>query len=301
MTAAIMTLTLSELMFPTSKEGWIAHVKAVSELLRCSGPGAFVRSPYHKLFTGFRTLILTEAILSRKRTFLELHEWQDVPFQQTIASSLQRLLSCAVGLPSLLQRADGLKRSTPDEAVSMAKEIILTLFATLQRLQEWEQSYQSSLDGPLFWLKTTGGVSPVGISAKPAYTPVLWFPSVITGTACVFLWAFKIICLTEMEKLMSLYKIPWSHTPLDDRLVRQSWDNPLELSVKICQSMAYFLDDTMQFYGPGAAMFPFRIARGTLCSYQDQVADQWELCVHINNRLSQKGFYIEPLHVNVRV
>ncbi|KAE8378003.1 hypothetical protein BDV26DRAFT_292605 [Aspergillus bertholletiae] len=300
-TAAIMTLTLSELMFPTSKHGWIAHVKAVSELMRHSGPAAFVAPPCHKLFVGFRALILTEAILSRTWTFLELPEWQNVPFQQSGPSSLQRLLSCAVSLPSLLQQVDRLKDSTPDEAQCVARDTLSALYITLQRLEKWEKFYHSSCQSPLYWLETSRGAHSGGTSTRSTYTGALSFPNVVTATSCIFLWAFKIVCLTEMDQLMTLYNIPRSDICLDSHLAHQLRDHSLDLSVKICQSMAYFLDDTMKFYGPGAAMFPFSIAYGTLYSYRDELADQVELCMHINGRLSQKGFYIEPLYVKVRL
>jgi hypothetical protein len=48
-----------QVMNPASKHGWVAHVKGVGELMQRHGPVAHVSGIAHKLFVGFRPLLVS--------------------------------------------------------------------------------------------------------------------------------------------------------------------------------------------------------------------------------------------------
>jgi hypothetical protein len=242
-------------------------------------------------------LQLIEAILSRKPTFLELHEWQNVPFQQHFPSPMQRLLSCAAVLPSLLQKADFIKRIPSQDCFAATREVVLALTEVLEALQQWEQSYKSSSRGPLYWPKPIRDADPCDANT---FRPPFWFPNATTATALIHFWAFQVICLTQIEQLEVLYEIPRGCTGLDNCPTIQILEGPIDFSVKICQSMGYFLEDQMKIYGPAAAIFPFQIAYETLFLYLRQCTEQTKMCEHIIFRFSQKGFDVKPPALKVR-
>lgn len=62
---AILIGVALQVMVPTSKEGWMAHVRGVGELMRLSGPKVFSSGVPYKLFVGFRPLLVSEALYIR--------------------------------------------------------------------------------------------------------------------------------------------------------------------------------------------------------------------------------------------
>ncbi|KAE8143970.1 hypothetical protein BDV38DRAFT_5513 [Aspergillus pseudotamarii] len=286
--AAIMSLTLAELVMPTSQKGWIAHVRAVGEIMRIIGPDQFTVSTAHRLFVGFRPIILIEAILSRTPTFLELNEWQSVPFQKHFPSPMQQLLSCAAVLPSLLQQTDSVKQVPPQNSVAERREVALALTKILMNLQQWELSYKNSFREPLYWPKSKGATS--GDTSIQSF----WFPNALTATALIHSWAFQIICRAQIDQLEGLNRVPRGFGDLDTGSTFQILEGPVDFSIRICQSMDYFLDDQMKIYGPAAAIFPFQIAYETLLLYLRPYSNQVKVCKAIIVRFSQKGFDVKP-------
>jgi len=95
---------------PTPAKGWSSHVKGAGELSRSPRPDVRSDGINHKLFIGFRPLIVRiydftsrqeimltdieqvlEAFDSRKATFLTLRDWQVRPFHLHAPSDMQDL------------------------------------------------------------------------------------------------------------------------------------------------------------------------------------------------------------------
>ncbi|KAI3011150.1 hypothetical protein CBS147346_1351 [Aspergillus niger] len=61
-----MCLCLAEWLVPTSREGWIAHIRGIGRMMEMCGPESFARPVSHQLFIGFRPLVILEACISRQ-------------------------------------------------------------------------------------------------------------------------------------------------------------------------------------------------------------------------------------------
>ncbi|RAH76251.1 hypothetical protein BO86DRAFT_373247 [Aspergillus japonicus CBS 114.51] len=287
--AAIMSLTLAELMMPTSPQGWRFHVRAVAELVRKLGPDHFITSTAHRLFVGFRPLILIEAILSRSPTFLGLQQWQSVPFQKHFQSPMQRLLGYAAVLPSLLHQADAAKLIPAQQGVAEVQAVTQALTKLLKELRQWVLSYQNLFRGPLYWTKPK--------DRKSSYVSLLplCFPNALAATALIHCWTFQIICLTQLDEIGVLSKHSQHCGDFHDVFPLRIPKDPVDICVKICQSMDYFLEDNMKVYGPAAAIFPFQIAYRTLLLYSDPQSDQIKTCNVVISSFHQKGFDVGKL------
>lgn len=230
---------------------------------------------------------LIEAILSRSPTFLTLQQWQSVPFQKYSPSPMQRLLGYAAVLPSLLHRADGAKLIPAQQGFAEIRAITLALSQLLDVLRQWVLSYQNLFPGPLYWTQPK--------DLKPDYISVLpfCFPNALAATALIHCWTFQIICLTQLYELGILGR---SHQPcgdFNDDFALRILEECVDLSVKVCQSMSYFLEDNMKIYGPAAAMFPFRVAHRTLLLFAQPQSDHIETCKAIISCFLQKGFDVK--------
>lgn len=45
-------------LVPTSREGWIAHIRGIGRMMEMCGPESFARPVSHQLFIGFRPLVV---------------------------------------------------------------------------------------------------------------------------------------------------------------------------------------------------------------------------------------------------
>ncbi|KAI8396570.1 hypothetical protein FOFC_21118 [Fusarium oxysporum] len=54
-----MCLTLTEMILPTSSNGWWRHMDGVGEWMRLWPAGSFSLGIRHKLFLGFRPLLVS--------------------------------------------------------------------------------------------------------------------------------------------------------------------------------------------------------------------------------------------------
>ena len=66
----------------TSRHNWILHAGGVDGLVQRRGPHRHVEYPEHGYFLLARTMIMTEAITTRKKTFLDRPEWKTIPWSK---------------------------------------------------------------------------------------------------------------------------------------------------------------------------------------------------------------------------
>ncbi|GFN17056.1 Zn(II)2Cys6 transcription factor domain-containing protein [Aspergillus tubingensis] len=132
--AAIMCLCLAEWLVPTSREGWIAHIRGIGRMMEMCGPESFTGPIAHQLFIGFRPLVILEACISRQDTFLSSVEWQTIPFAFHEPSPLQTLLSHGSILPSVLRRVQTTDSLPLNERGPLCEGVIAELINTLQEL-----------------------------------------------------------------------------------------------------------------------------------------------------------------------
>lgn len=243
-----MCLALSEVLMPTSKDGWTSHLRGVAAMMYGQGPETFVDGIHHLLFVGFRPLIVLDAIKDRKPTFLEEEAWRIIPFSKQRSSIMQDLLGYGASIASLLAKADSGIHNVPD--------VIWSLSSVAQTLQDWETSRLQT--GDVGFLAVTP--SELRLSADLPGLPdtCFAFPGVASANALTHCWAFRVVCLLEVIGPEQ----PVSHGAIsDDDAVNEenAREKILELCTLICQGLPYLLQQDMGLYGPLSAMFPLSI------------------------------------------
>ncbi|KAE9367201.1 hypothetical protein N431DRAFT_429902 [Stipitochalara longipes BDJ] len=298
-----MCLSLAESMLPTSKYGWMAHLKGVGKILQLCGPDNYSTGVSYRLFLGIRHLLIFEAFQSRTSTFLEEEDWQTVPFSNYPALPLQSLLNHAALIPSLLETFDILTKSSLTPPLPEIQDLSSRLTSVLSLLDEWEHSYRQGIEDPPYWPTT-----PTSYLSFPqdemreagAFT----FPNIFTANAFTHLWALRIICLFPIKGLQRLQEhhshlsslsLPPLSAALHISPSSQHWQIIIHLSLRICKSMAYLMQDAGRLYGPISTLFPLKVAYKTFNLAPSTHKAQIIYCQIIVDRLVFKGMDLASL------
>ncbi|GAB1311452.1 hypothetical protein MFIFM68171_01662 [Madurella fahalii] len=237
--AAVMCLLFADLFLSTSLDSWTAHLQGLGELIQLSRPELYASGITHRLFVGARPALVVLALLSRKSCFLAAEEWRNKPFEEISPSPVQALMSEAAIIPSILERLDRAGSSG-----DVAAEVLHEFEAVLGRLDAWADSFHSSAPSPIFWLEPS-------VDAGRQH---IWFPSITVANALTHFWAFKVICLGNIRRLKA--------AGVDSSNGRKAahCGEIKSLSVMICQSTEYLMQDRMRLFGPTSVMLPLRTA-----------------------------------------
>ncbi|CAG8408403.1 unnamed protein product [Penicillium salamii] len=251
--AAIMCLTLAELMLPDSRSGFAMHVNGIARLFQANDSSRFTSGVLQGLFDGYRPLFMLQALQSRKETFIAMDEWIRIPFTNREVSSMQSLISEASSLPSILQQTDQILASDKpslNEVLEPCKKYI----ELLSRIQTWETSLQFDLRN---------------IQRLPQSNPTevhpslrIKFPNITLANVYTQLWSYRIICALELMDLVS--RFPEMDLPLYlpgcSLSVRDVGELTENHAVKICCGIEYLVRDDMGLYGPASTLLPLQMA-----------------------------------------
>ena len=203
---------------------------------------------------------------------------------------MQSLLSEAAAIPSLLQQIDMLCNDPCQDSSHGVARLLRYLMAALNNLEKWEIRLQTENTEPHYW-----SVSPdTRVTELSSTGRYIWFSNITMANVYTHLWAFRIICLSEIIKLTSLFP------PLLDK--SSSWqsdynntqENMIALSKQICVSMEYLIQDGMRLFGPASTFFPLQTAYRT---FQMDKLQQRENIIYIEgivDRLVRKGLQSAP-------
>ncbi|PLB52007.1 hypothetical protein P170DRAFT_352165 [Aspergillus steynii IBT 23096] len=294
--AAAMCLTLVELMLPESLPALTAHVKGVGLLLLTYGPEACKSGALHKLFVGFRPLLVLEAFRHRQPVFLASPEWFEIPFFILSPSLMQRLLSKAVIIPSLFRKCDEILDTPCASDISEIRGICRSFIDIVRQLEDWETSTRVEIGRPYFWNqdKTFSSRSPPTFEES-----FLWYDNVTMANVFTHLWAFHIVCLSEIERLMLLFPetLLGETSLLSLKDVGDITSRTLTLSKQICLSMEYLMQDEMKLFGPASTFFPLQVANEKLRAYGPANQEYVDYIEQLVGRLVRKGLRSAPILV----
>ncbi|RKK66558.1 hypothetical protein BFJ69_g15298 [Fusarium oxysporum] len=192
--AAIMCLTLTEAILPSSGTSWWRHVDGVGEWMRLWGPESFSLGARHKLFTGFRPLLVLKDFMSRKASFLSTEDWKRLPFESQQATAMQLLLSEASAIPTILELIDTLEHSPPSVSSFIAAQAIASLTTSYDNLQGWGEPLDADPSTCLFCWRTPSNSS----WAWGGYN--IWFPSVSAANLVMHLSGFPMYLVTGQSQ-----------------------------------------------------------------------------------------------------
>ncbi|KAK7447488.1 hypothetical protein Landi51_06844 [Colletotrichum acutatum] len=249
--AAIMCLFLSEKFFPTSSYAATVHARGIGELIQLRPPQFYASGTPHKLFVGFRPILILHAFETRKSTFLGTPEWKEEPFRRVVQDPLQALLSEACAIPAIFEMLDHCN----DDSESAARKAVIQFVEAINRLDSWHKSTNMTM-GDFTCLHK---VSPADTSLE--------FPNITVANSLSHYWAFWIICATQIQRL----RVHHLNISQDCLLIDGEYpaskavtQKVLQLATFILESTGYLMREDMKLYGLASAFFPLHIARGAL-------------------------------------
>jgi hypothetical protein len=218
--------------------------------------------------------------MSRKASFLSTEDWKRLPFESEEATMMQRLLSEASGIPTILELIDTLEHGPPSVSSFIAEQAIALLTTSYNNLEGWGEPLNADPSTGFFCWRTTSN-SPWALGGYN-----IWFPSVSAANLAMHLWAFKVVCLAEIQKLQTRFpgiSCDWS-VPAGCQLGCLLRDTYIELCVKIVQSANFLLQDRLALFGPLSIPFPLRTACQTFEMDGDRSVELWKLSQDILTR-----------------
>ncbi|KAK1713018.1 hypothetical protein BDP67DRAFT_403439 [Colletotrichum lupini] len=251
--AAIMCLFLSEKFFPTSSSAATVHARGISELIQLRPPQFYASGTPHKLFVGFRPILILHAFETRKSTFLGAPEWKEEPFRRIVEDPLQALLSEACAIPAIFEMLD----HCDDDSEPAAREAVIRFVDVINRLDFWHKSANMMTMRDFTYFQ----------KVSPADTTSLDFPNITVANSLSHYWAFRIICVTQIQRLTAHHPnisqdclLIVGEYPASEAVTQKV----LQLATYILESTRYLMQEDMKLYGTASAFFPLHIARGAL-------------------------------------
>lgn len=215
------------------------------------------------------------AFLSRKPSFLATKEWTTIPFRETPPSPVHDLMSEAAVIPSILARVDS------DDRGDFTAQALKEFEAVLNRLDSWGAAFESRASSPPFWFESFAGDGRQHI----------WFHNITAANALTHLWAFRIICLRNIDRLKASCFGTAPDAPFDE--IKR-------LAVMICQSTEYLLQDKMKLFGPTSVVLPLRIALETFEAGGSQSKEELEWCNATITEVFNRGYQFMALFFDIQ-
>lgn len=205
---------------------------------------------------------------------------------------MQSLLSEAAAIPSLLQQIDILHNDLYQGSSHDVANLLRYFMAAFDNFENWEVYLRTENAEAHYW-----SVSPdmqfTGASPHDGY---IWYPNITMANVYTHLWAFRIICLSEINNLVSL------SPSIIHRNQLSSWqfdfdniqEDMIALSKQICMSMEYLIQDEMRLFGPASTFFPLQTAYRTFQLDELRHRENLIRIEGIVGRLVKKGLQSAP-------
>ncbi len=198
-------------------------------------------------------------------------------------------------IPSLLETFDSLMKFPSETDLPVAQEIWTMFDEVLELLYKWEQFYRLGIEKPSYWPRASQAVlHPFpGTGSRESF----WFPNIFVANAFTHLWAFRIICIIHCEKLESQFpELPSKNFLVEtDPITESAERNAITLSIWICKSMEYLMQDEGRFYGPVSTLFPLRVVYKIFKLDLSLNQEQLDWCQRIVDQLVFKGIDLTSL------
>lgn len=199
---------------------------------------------------------------------------------------MQKLMSEASVVPTILETLDGLATRPRELAVVAAENCVRQLVDVLGSLARWKATSPSTR-APLF------GCTAIGDGDMPHF----WFPSITDANEATHFWAFSALCLATISQVAMSY--PEAGAELqslaswatEDSILRET----IKLSRWICQSMEYQMQAEMRLYGMSSILLPLRVAYDVFSAGGTLTAKELALCRSILTRTVAIGHQFVPM------
>ena len=101
-------------------------------------------------------------------------------------------------------------------------------------------------------------------TSDDTHLPLFWDPNVTMANAFTHIWAFRIVCLSELKRFITLLPSHGQEQPIWIGQLDMNYDDIqaqiIAFAKNISLSMVYLLQEEMGLFGPTSTIFPLRIA-----------------------------------------
>ena len=247
--AATATLTLYEHLIFSTRQGWVQHSQGTARLIEMRGPENFRTYPDRAILDMNRQIIILQALVARKRTFLEQDKWIEVAWPESTPRPLiVRLHDIFAKFPGMTE--DVLKMETDPEVgadfVLRTQQHIDKIVDDLRMIEQEmlvDESYKVE-EQPI----------PPASPSRPFDTDIR-YQSVIVANIWTSFDAFLIIALEWQYKSRHLdWQKGINHEGYG--LIPET----RKYALNICRSVEYLLQPQWMHAGAFYLLFPSRIA-----------------------------------------
>lgn len=156
---------------------------------------------------------------------------------------MQNLFSGTAVIPDLLQQIDILLHDSFQANHSEVAKMLNSFIEALDRLKDWEMHFQQGCPEAYYWPQVPDTKTIDGPHA-------FWFPNVTMANVYTHLWAFRIVCLTEIDRLSLLFpafvlEIPAFASKFEFGYIKKQM---VALSKQTCMGMEYLMQDEMRLF-----------------------------------------------------
>lgn len=154
---------------------------------------------------------------------------------------------------------------TPESSKATCGGVLTELNGLLERLDSWATNFLSLSAAAQFWFEPT----------RAAGRGRIWFVNLTAANGLTHFWAFKAICLTNIERLLVLHPEMTSEIRIPQPSILQEMK---QLSVMICQSVEYLMQGQMKLFGPTSVVLPLQTAYEIFRTGGAQTKDELDWC-----------------------
>lgn len=204
-----------------------------------------------------------------------------MPFLAFPASPLQALLSITSPIPSILERLDCSKFGPATKQKTVARGAAVEFNKILATMSSSLQEAMRSPGQTTYWdiLGDDGETS-------------IWFSSISVANLLTHIWAFWIICVTNIRSLISEYPDLQSLEILVDGQTPGSkfvTEKIASAANDILLSMEFLMQDEMKLFGVASLILPLQVARSVYNASTITDRDAYSRCCKRIERSKYRG------------
>ena len=297
--AATSILSMFELITFSSHNGWIQHAGGLARLMQARGPWRHKNPVERKVLLENRILLVGNAMMSRKRTFLEESDWKDVPWEDAPENKdpYDHLIDIACDIPGMLEDIDHLTQQSQvldnPNSEKLYSDLVHRNGRAFDKLDAWWRSWATA-NVNTCTERPPDAVSKITFDQNgPVFDSVLHFQSYWACYVMIFHNSLRILLLSVWEQTCGL---PYAQqhpikTPNDEAsplpLLGIS-RNKKGLALEIFRCIEYCETQTRRFMGNSCVLFPVFYAQRSLSPVSRE--GQWLLSLPKRQLESFKTF-----------
>ncbi|KAK8215910.1 hypothetical protein IWZ01DRAFT_183241 [Phyllosticta capitalensis] len=223
--------------FSVNKSSDFGHHEGLKKLVIMCGPEQFKEQPYLAAFEAARDILISKALMERKRSFLEQEQWKTVPWERDPQkrSPSCRLLDILSVVPGLLEDEDSLENHPDPQPLREA--LLAQTQDLLQELFKWRWEWEARNPNAAHAVEAANGVD--GLAAIPdGLETVLRYKKFVQANEICLYNAVLLWLLRFLGDLCPIEPIPGPDSPESDSTYCSTSEEYAELAQKILYDTA---------------------------------------------------------------